>query len=125
MEYCRKMINFGHCQCDADSQNVLIQINMTITELGQLMTIISEELEVPLLSLTRETRFAEIGADNTSVMLLIMEICEQFDIDMAFDDDLEIEKRGIAYGIDSLNSEKSIYNLVTIGDLIDAVDKYL
>ena len=98
---------------------------MTTTELGHLMTIVSEELDVPLLSLTRETRFAEIGADNISIMMLVMEICEQFEIDMIFDEDLETEKRGIGYMIDSINSEEPVYGLVTIGDLIDAVDKCL
>lgn len=89
------------------------------------MTIVSEELDVPLLSLTRETRFAEIGADYISIMMLVMEICEQFEIDMIFDEDLEAEKREIGYMIDSINSEKPVYGFVTIGDLIDAVDKHL
>jgi acyl carrier protein len=98
---------------------------MTTKELGQLMTIISEELEVPLLILTRETILTDIGADNISILLLIMQICEQFDIDMVFDEDLDAEKKGIGEMIDSLNSSEPIYGLVTVGDIIDAVDRYL
>ena len=98
---------------------------MTTKELGQLMTIISEELEVPLLILTRETILTDVGADNISILLLIMQICEQFDIDMVFDEDLDAEKKGIGEMIDSLNSSEPVYGLVTVGDIIDAVDRYL
>jgi acyl carrier protein len=94
---------------------------MTTKELGQLMTIISEELEVPLLSFTRDTPLKDIGGDNPDIVLLIMTICEHFDIDMAFDED----EKDVGKMIDDIHSDKPIYGLVTVGDLVDAVDKYL
>jgi acyl carrier protein len=94
---------------------------MTTKELGQLMTIISEELEIPLLSFTRDTPLKDIGGDNPDIVLLIMTICEHFDIDMAFDED----EKDVGKMIDDIHSDKPIYGLVTVGDLVDAVDKYL
>lgn len=95
---------------------------MTTKELGQLMTIISEELEAPLLTFNRDTVLKDIGGDNISMVLLIMTICEDFDIDMVFDEELE---QNVGEMIDSTNSDKPVYGLITVGDLIDEVDKYL
>jgi acyl carrier protein len=63
--------------------------------------IISEQLEVPLDSLTAETTFEEIDADSLDIVELVMALEEEFDLEI---------------------SDQEIENIKTIGDIVNYIE---
>ena len=64
--------------------------------------IVSEQLEVPLESLTVETTFEEIDADSLDIVELVMALEEEFDLEI---------------------SDQEIEDIQTLGDIINFIEK--
>lgn len=71
---------------------------------AKVKSIVSEQLEVALESLTAETTFEEIDADSLDIVELVMVLEEEFDLEI---------------------SDQEIENIKTIGDIVKYIESKL